>query len=321
MGCGAASTQQTVEMPPPPVDDDLLSLIPRRVNAVLWVDMAALRSSAIFEAIAEFLGDKEMPLIQSAPAFNPIYQSQEIVFAFSKGVQDSPDQLLVLVKGEFDSLDVLHDYSKKEGVTFEKTNTMAVARSEEFVAVGVTQRTLAVGTDLLTRSLIKIVEGQGRSLRDNPAFSNLALDNGETARLRYRRGVIDPDLTRYGVSASGIDVKAVDAIDGEMTAQEGIEIDLSLTTRTQMDASSIESELKSAKATLNKNMFVLLLGIDWAFDRVTISSAKKSVNIAVTLNAADIEEIEQLATRLKKIRELASDGDAGTAAPQGESDQ
>jgi hypothetical protein len=313
IGCGASADRPPAP-PPPPIDEDLLSLAPDAADAVLWVDMAELRSSALFEALKTLVGDEGLPFMEGGSPINLIDTSDEIIFAFASGKQNGPDQFLILIKGKFKSLDLMDEYSKKrdsdnDQSVSEQIGSFPGIRTPKYIIMALTDRTLALSTEMMALKVADLASHTGGGLRAADGFKELNLDGSVAALLRYRRGVSAPVFDRYGAGGPPIDLASIAGLDGSLILKDGFHADVSITTETQMDASEILRELEGTIRDLEKNMFVLLIGIDWVFDRITLASEQTSVQIKVDLEPGDIEQIKLLADRLRKVRELTEAGD------------
>ena len=306
-GCGATAPEPA-PAPPPPIDEDLLALSPDDVDAVLWVNMAQLRSSALFEAFHTLLGDEDIPFMQGGSEADTIDRADEILFAFASGKQTGVDQFLILLKGRFAGLEILENFVKDskqaDQAVSEEIGSFKAIRTPKYIIISLTDRTIAICTEPMALKVTGLGTGQGESLRNNDNFKDLDLDNSVAARLKFRRGLASPDFTKYGANEAPVDINSISAIDGSLFLDQGLKAQINVTTETLMDASELSRELEQIIRKLGKNMFVVLVGIDWIFDRISISSERTSVLIEVNLNLDDIEKLKHLAERLRKIREL-----------------
>ena len=292
----------------------MLTLAPDGVDAVLWVDMDEVRSSTLFEALKTLVGDEAFPFMEQGSPLNPIDSADEILFAFASGKQTGTDQFLILIKGNFKSLDLLDEYSKSrdsdnDQSVSEQIGSFPGIRTPKFIIVALTDRTVALGTEMMAVKVADLATRPGGGLRVDDRFKDLELDGSAAAILRYRRGISAPDFERFGAADSPIDMGSIAGLDANLILKNGLQADFNIVAETQMSASEILSELNQIIKELKKNMFVVLIGIDWFFDRITLSVEQTMVKIKINLESGDIEQIKLLAVRLRKIRELAEAGD------------
>ncbi|MCP4600835.1 MAG: hypothetical protein GY847_09940 [Proteobacteria bacterium] len=281
------------------------------MNGVLWIDMAKFRSSSLYEALEILVSNEAIPMLQETAPIDPVKQARELLLAFSGGEQDETDQFLALIKGSFEKEAVLNSFSENEKAVSEEIGGFPAIRTPKFTITVLTDSTLAMGTDLAIKQVTDLAGQKGKSLRNDPDFKDLSLDGSVTARLRYKPGITAPDFTRYGAGASPISMDSIRSVEGSMTLSSGVEIEITATAETQMDAAGISRELENTRRKLGRNMFVVFLGIDWILNRVSISTEQTSVLISAKLDDKDVEEIKRLAARLRKIRELAESDTEG----------
>ncbi len=310
LGCGA-SVERTSALPPPapPIDESLLDLIPDRMNAVLWIDMEKFRSSALFEAFEILVGDETIPFLKETGPVDPVRNAKELLLAFASSARSETDQFLALFKGTYDKTAIIDSFSGDDEVVSQEIGAFPSIRTPKFIVTFLTDRTLAIGTFTAVKQVTDLARQKGKSLKDNPDFSDYSLDGSTAARIRYRPGITTPDLTQYGTGVPPIRIDSIRGLDGSATINNGLEIKISIDAETQMDAAGIASELENTRRKLARNMFIIFLGIDWILDRIDITPKQASLLISAKLDGRDIEEIKRLATRLRKIRELADEED------------
>ncbi|MCP4674456.1 MAG: hypothetical protein GY854_02850 [Deltaproteobacteria bacterium] len=312
IGCGGSPEHtKKAEPPSPPIDDNLLNLTPDGLNALLWIDMAKFRASPLFGALETVIGDKGVPLIGDNAPIDPVSQADELMLAFATDDRAENGQYLTLIKGSFNSAEVLKSFTKDKDTVSREIDGYPAIVTPKFVIVPITERTLALGSIVVVQKVIELAKRNSKSLDEHPDFSDLSLGGSTIARLRYKPGITAPDFSQYGVAASPVSIDALNGLDGIMTIGKGLEINLTATTETQMDAAGMARELENTRKEIGKNMFAVLLGIDWILERISIKPDKTSVSISISLDESDIEEINRLAVRLSKIRELAESDSKG----------
>jgi hypothetical protein len=305
-GCGAATSRETsAETELPPVDEDLLNLIPEAPNAVIWIELEALRASALWNIIETLFGSTEGGLIKEAHAFNPLLKADEILLAFSAGPKGESDQILTVIKKRQGNVgELMKSLIGEEKSTPAKIGPFNGFRTNNAVVVMLTDRTLAAGSEPLVIKAAELARNSGRSLKSDPEFADFALGDS-TVQLRYKRGVSIPDFSKYGAPPPSVSVDAVRGIDAEMKIKEGLKININVLSETQMDASGLTRELKKTRRKLGKNMFLVFLGVDWLLERIKIKTNETKVSVSMKLDARDLAELNRLAERLRKIRELS----------------
>ncbi len=290
-------------------------MVPVDLNAVLWVDMEAFRSSPLYEAFDTLVGEEKMPLVEGDVPLNPIKQAEELLLAFAAENEGESDQLLTLVRGPFNSSEVMDLFAQTEQAISEEISIFPAIRTPKFTVLALTEHTLVMGTDSAVMRVAKVARGEEKSLRTNPDFAELSIENSTTARLRYRAGISAPDFSKYSGEAP-VDVNAITGLDGTLSLASGLELSVAVVTETQMDAAKLARELNKTRRELGKNMFVLFLGLDWILDRVSVVADMSSVQIGAKLDERDLDEIKRLAARLRKIKELSdAESEGGEKSP------
>lgn len=307
---GGAKTPEIPKAPPPPIDQDLLSLLPYETDVVMWLDFDALKKASIWTLIQEVFENDSIKIPGEA-AMNPLFASHEAVLGFWESEQNG-SQLLIVAKGDSATQATAVDNIVKQGdateVTFEGFHGV---KAKDFYLLSLTDRTIAFGNETIVRMSAKAAKKAGRSLIENPRYNDFNLEGTASAKLRYYSDRSKPLNNSLRSVTPRINPDAVTMLSGEFYTGTGLDIDLRMKTETQMDASVIAEDLNNSKGELSKNMVVLFLGVEWLLNRVQISSDKDVVNVDITLDERDVTELGNLMDRLQKIRELLGNQDAG----------
>lgn len=303
--CGGAGQKTTTpEAPRAPIDDNLIALVPGDATAVLSLDAEELRRSPAWKAYRTLSSDESAGLFKIGPEVELFLNSSEAIFAFRSDTVGA-DQFLLLIKGGASSEAVLEMFSRRPEAVRETRGPFQSIRHPDFVLIALTDKTVAFGSEGMLNQMLGLVQGEGRSLLDVEAHKDLTLPSGGILTFSYERSSQVPDLTRYGAPNFSVAIDTIKKADALVENGHGLHIALNIEAETQMDAAVIARELRQTQAALSRNMLVLFLGVDWLIDRFTVSAEKDKVAVEGTLDDSDIEELERLAERLKKIRDLA----------------
>ena len=312
LGCGSSRGRGAPELKS--VDEDLLALVPEGIHVVLWMDLVAFRASKLFAVLEELLGS-DFVVLEEAKSLDPIHNGDELVLALRSDSSNQGGQFLALLKGKMTKDEVLASFSGAEGAVSEQLGSFASIKTPEFVVVALTEHTFAIGSQPIVSQVVSLAEEGGVSLREREGFQDFALGQSEVAKLAYRRGSVVPNLEQYGGGRPPIDFDAIASGLGILKLDKGLELNLFLDTETQMDAAAMAGELTELRDKLRRNMFVLFLGVDWILDRTAIAANKTSLKVDLALDENDLQNLLQLASRLKKIRELAGAMEGGSGMP------
>ncbi len=281
-----------------------MALVPFQTNAVMWIDLAELRASAAWDVVEVLSGAEEIDELKAATGVDSIAKYKEVVFAFTMGDQHRADQFLVLAKGSFDTSILLEIVASENDMRREQLGGFEAAIDSGHLFVALTRGTFAIGTERMINRLINLTRGEGKSIRENPEFSEFSINGDRAGRLRYRKGVVTPDFSRFGAPSPSIDVKSITAMDAEMALVKGLQLSLDVSTETQLDAARLGRSLSASGKRLSRNMLVVFLGIDWIFDKIEISHDRDVVRISLSLDDRDLLELRHLAGRINKIKAL-----------------
>jgi hypothetical protein len=309
LSCAGKKESATPKPPPPPIDENLLDLVPYESDLVVWLDIAKLRASAVWTLVEKVLGNKDMGIPLDESLRNPILKCDEMVMAYLEN-ESLGSQLLIVAKGTEPHIAKLQTvFGQNEDAQSVPVEGFDGVRSSTVLLVPLTKRTVTFGNRAIVRMSAKVAAGKSRPVRANPYFEDFETGGPPAARLRYRSGVTADVIEKFKAVAPRINPGAVTGLDATIHTDAGFELQMDLSTQTQMDASVIAEDLRQAKDELKNNMIVLFLGVTWILDRVRVSSEKTEIHVDATLDARDIDELGHLVDRLQKIQELLNDSD------------
>lgn len=117
-----------------------------------------------------------------------------------------------------------------------------------------------------------------------------------------------PDFSGFDARRMPLDgIDNVVALDARVAVADGLSGSLVLTCATRLEASSLARDLRTTRRDFSRNPITLLLGIDWLLERIEIGVEGSAVEIAVSLDDNDLQQIRRLMERLEKIRALVGD--------------
>jgi hypothetical protein len=313
--------------PSRPIDEYLLDLVPENPTAVLWIDVAKFRASLLWQTIEELSKSEQGVLFfkeaGEAGFSDPLRQIDEVVLVYTTDMgkissDGDEDQLLILLKGSFGARNVLDalvndekgSHAQNKARSFEIKEFPAV-RHDEFTAIAITDRTLAIATPKNAFRVAERARGNGTSLKKNPSFSDFSIGGPEAVKLRYRKGQSSPRKAGSETNSGPMDLEGLHGLDGSVVLREGLDFLAKLHLESETQAAQIERELEAIRGDFSHNMLAVMIGIEWVFDRITIRLSEKTVSISARLDAQDMEALMQLVDRLQKIKQLLDTGEQG----------
>ena len=304
MACsGALKTPPKPSAPPPPLDEQLLNILPYETDVVLWVDFRALKTSTLWSLIDEVFHEDQLSIPGQA-AINPLFNCDEAVLGFWESEQYG-SQLLVVAKGDENTQkSTIESVNRNGGAQPFSAEGLSGVKAEDFYLLSLTKHTILFGNEAIVRMAAKAAQKKGRALTENPKYDDFEISGPASAKMRYHRDRNEPLTSSLKNVAPRIDPNTVSRIDGEADTRNGLKINVQVVTETQMDASVIAEDLNRTKAQLTKNMMVIFFGVEWLLDRVSVVADKDVVRIAAALDDRDITEIGRLMDRLQKLREM-----------------
>ena len=309
--CGAGTRQETTDVSRGPLDKNLLGLVPDGADAVLWTDLAELRSSVLWPAVVQIWQGEPLTAVWGNSESSPLNTGDELLLIYDEVEGEDNDQVLLLVKGRFASEQLIRSYLESPaatdapGVPFE-IDGFSGLKTDRFVVLALTEHTLALGTEPLLSGLIRQVVEQGGPGSGAAEFSDMSLDGSVAASLRYRSDSPTPGGSSGMLPSNvlGIDSRGVGAVDARLIIDGGIQIRVEGGMGSPDEAGRMAKDLARKQRELRRNLFVVFLGIDWLVDRISVSTQGTSVRIDVALSGNDIQELERFTERLDKIQEL-----------------
>ena len=303
IACGGAAGRGKSAEPPPPIDENLLDLVPFETDLVVWVDLAKLRAAPVWGLFDKVLEGDTLKLPEE-DTVNPMLQCDEAVLAFMDSEQFG-NQLLIITKGAPETqAQAIAAARAKEGAVPQNAEGFEGIRTEQTLMLSLTPNTIIVGNESIVRMGAKSGLKKGRSILENPAFATFETGGDATARMHYHAGLNTKNVQQFKSVVPKVNPDAISTIDGTLHTESGTHIAANIEMESQMDASVLTQEITRTLDSLKGNMFVLFLGLDWLRDKINIVSDKNRVSVDVRLQAADINNLNQLADRLKKIQEL-----------------
>jgi hypothetical protein len=313
--CGGAKKPVKTE-PPPPIDTNLLDLVPYEADLVLIVDFAELRASPLWSVIDKTLFKTEAIDLPADKAMDPLSSCNEAILAFMDSEQYG-SQLLIIVKGDVQAQSTaLKEIAREPSAVPQSADGFQGTRTKEMSLLSLTPNTMVFGNDAIVRMSAKTGLKKSRSIVENPNFASLKDPSAATARMVYRSGLNTKTTERFKSAVPRINPDSITGVDGSLTTGTLTLASLKFTTETEMDASIIARELNRMLSELKGNMIVLFLGLDWLQNRITIASEKNVVSADISLDQRDLETLNQLADRIQKIQELLKGMDQGNKDAQ-----
>lgn len=302
--CGTAAPPPPKPPPPPPVDENLLDLVPAGAQLVLWVDVKKLRESPAWEIASLALDDQEYYEIKRTTGIDPLEAVDEALIAVSQKA-NGEDVFVAALKGRLNGPAALRKMAGAGRGSEVERDGLTTVIGEKLVMLAVTERTVVVCTPNAIDDAVGLANRRGRTLTSDPKFGDLAASREAAALLRFRRGASAPDLSRFTRRAPIRNVNKITELDATLTVRAGIEVDLSFAAEDKLAAVATARDIRRLVRRTSRNPFVLLVGLDWIFDRIDVKAEGNQVDIKVVLDGNDVEQLRRLAEKLRRIREIA----------------
>jgi len=303
-GCGAAQPEAPPPPPPPPVDESLLDLVPAGAQLVLWIDLKQLRGSPAWEVARFAIDDREYDEIRRATGLDPLEVVDEVLISAAQR-PTGEDVFVAAVKGRLDSPSTLRKLADAGKGQLEDREGVPVLTGEKIVMLGVTERTVVICTSNVLENALMLATRRGKPLTDDPQFGDLPVKRDTAALMRFRRGAVTPDLGRLGARVPIDNVDKITELDGSLTVGTGLDVAWSFTVEDKLVAKATVRDIRRLTSRMSRNPFVLLIGIDWIFDRIRVSSEGNRIDVQIALDQNDVAQLQRLAERLSRIRQIA----------------
>jgi hypothetical protein len=307
-GCGGSTSARIATSEAPPIDEHLGRVLPGGIQFALRVDLEQLRSSQVWDAI-RLLGEHEdFAEFRGRTGVDPLLEADELLLVAAER-KGKADHAAFAVKGRFDAEAVISRLLSADGGTATEVRGRPAVLVEDMLVVALTRRTVLAGTpSAVEESLAAAFDGE-RSLAEDSEFSPVT-ESTKAVAVRFRHGAVAPDFSRFGARRMPLDgLDQVLALDAHLSVEHGLSGSLVFTCATRLEASSLAKDLRATKRDLAQNPIALLLGVDWLFEKVTISTEGQVTEVTLALTDDDLLQIRRLIERLEKIRELTGDSD------------
>lgn len=305
VGCGAAPEEvKTAPPPAPPLDENLFSLVPAISDTVVRVDIEALRASTLFQTIRDIMKSDEVGLYEKKAMMDPLLNADEIVLTYNSDETSGADHFAVLLKGVPNPEQAFEMFGANQQAQSVQLGDFNGIRTPKLVLLELTERTLVFGSEKMINLIVDLASGQGEALKIEGMAAERGLADKSTARFVYKRRTVIPNYVIYWSDALSIDPKVIEEIDGHLTLNDEMAIEISVLVDEENNALVVASELEQARASLNGNMFVALLGLSWVLEKVAVTKQAKSVVIAAKFDSRDLQELQRLFDRFKRLEEL-----------------
>ena len=311
-GCGPPPMRPP-PAPPPPIDEHLSSLAPAGHQHVTLLDVERLRTSDLwFLSNYAFSNQIVAGIIRDA-GIDPVATVDEIILVSSDRNRElgTRDQFLAIMKGRMDAEAIVSAVAAlKNASPFEANGGFQGAETPKLTFVALTGRTFIVGSKDIVADAVTLANGEGRSIDDDPNFSDFELSPTQTVRTRFVRG--DNPLDRGGLKgpmATWRWLENIDRIDAFLSISGGMEIASASRLDSEKDASRAGRDLRRLIKRFRRNTFVVLIGVERFLRKIEVSAKGNSLEVGIRLDGNDIESLKKLSERLDTIRNLLSEPD------------
>ena len=228
----------------------------------------------------------------------------EILIVGGDPKKSGRDEILIVAKGRLDTKALASALETGKPRADESPDGAAA-----LTAAALTERTIALGTPGIVAEAQALSRREGASLLENPAFSDLALTDGNAVTWRYRKGAESIALNRLRLGPIRNLKWGEHAVtgDGSLSLAGGATIEIGFALDDPAIAEKARRELKRSFSHLAGDALIRLLGISSLIDRIEIIGERERVGLRAALTAADVEEIKKMFDRIAQIRELMAD--------------
>ena len=312
-GCGAATPDAPPPGPPPPIDEHLSSLAPAGHQHVTLLDVSRLRTSDLWFLSSYASSNQIIAGIIRDAGIDPMATVDEIVFVSSDRNRElgTRDQFLAIMKGRMDAEAIVSAVAAlKNASPFEANGGFRGAQTPKLTFVALTGRTFIVGSKDIVADVVALANGEGRSIDDDPNFSDFDLSPTQTVRTRFVRG--DNPLDRSGLRgpmATWRWLENIDRIDASLSISGGMEIVSASRLDSEKDASRARRDLRRLIKRFRRNTFIVLIGIERFLRKIEVSAEGNFLEVGIRLDENDIESLKKLSERLDTIKNLLSEPD------------
>ncbi|MCU0664589.1 MAG: hypothetical protein MUC50_19970 [Myxococcota bacterium] len=292
---GRAKESQALSLPP--VDDDLMALLPTSVELAAWVDVKSVRVSTMGPLFDSLTQD---PQLLPAPRSELLRQTDEVLIGLIAGQGETPDQFVALFKGTFDA------------TAAQQLIAPSNPPNEEVLLRALTKRTMALGSLPLLDAVSALAQRQGASLRSVDRFADFGL-HGDALVVRYRKGQAAPKLPPMIDLSSVVQTEDVSGLDAKVRLGQTVSMSLQAQMNTPQAAAKAAKKTSKELRGLRNNMLVVLLDIDFLLRKISVSAQEANLLFSIELDETEAMELGQLVERIEKIRQLLGGAEAPMA--------
>ena len=311
-GCGP-SPVPAPPAPPPPIDEHLSSLAPAGHQQVTLLDVTRLRTSELWFLSSYASSNQIFAGIIRDTGIDPLATVDEVILVSSDRNKElgTRDQFLAIMKGRMDTEAVVSAVAAlKNASSFEANGGFNGAQTPKLTFVALTGRTLIVGSENIVADAVALANGEGRSIEDDPNFSNFELSPTQTVRTRFVRGDNPLDSSGLrGPMGKWRWLENIDRIDASASISGGMKIVSASRLDSEKDASRASRDLRRLIKLFRRNTFVVLIGVERFLRKIEVASEGNSLEVGIHLDENDIENLKKLSERLDKIKDLLSEPD------------
>lgn len=291
-------------------DDDLLALLPQGQEAVIDVDVAALRAWPPMQTLLSLLPERMLAALSSLVA-NPL-QDVDALCVGATGLGSGAIESTLLVSGRLPKDKLWQDLARREGSRQVSYHGMPLIEAGDRALVQLSERTWVLGSRLQVRQTIDIFRGVDPGLRKQTSLMNaLAMaPSGKHGRPPIVAAVLlGSDLRRRAHEAGVLRVfDEAQSVALAVAVGDGFDIGVVVSYPfVQMAAESL-SQVRAQAAELGSRPLVKLLHLDRFVSplvSVAVPQSKKrptpELHLAYRLPGDELDDLLRRLSELKKL--------------------
>lgn len=307
-------------------DDDLLALLPQGQQAVIDVDVAALRAWPPMQALLSLIPARLLSSLSSL-AGNPL-QDVDALCVGATGLGSGAVESTLLVSGRLPKDKLWQDLARREGSREVTYHGMPLVEAGDRSLVQLSDRTWVLGSRLQVRQTIDIFRGVDPGLRKQSSLMNaLAMaPTGKQGRPPVLAAVLlGSDLRRRAHEAGVLRVfDEAQSIALAVAVGDGIDVGVVVSYPFVQMAAEALSQVRAHAAELGSRSLVKLLHLDRFVSplvSVAVPQSKKrltpELHLAYRLPGYELDDLLRRVSQLMSLLQGRESGKEGErASPQ-----
>ncbi len=288
----------------PPADRDIHAITPGEYQLAAQFDFKKINSSPlkpILQTLAQTLITGDLP---QKEIINLLKKSTEVLFVSGHTV-DKTEEFAAVIKTTTDINKLINRLINKHHAKEISINNKNVIKLGAITLFAATKKTLVLGTEKAVTQSIELINGKGKSLKQQAKFKTLKIKkNAAILKFIATDNLKNKTITDALKGTPFRWVSKIKKSDAKANLEKGLAVELKLVMPNEKQAKKATIQMRNQWRTLLSNPFLKLLNIKWLKKKLVVKNSKKNIKIKISLSKGEIHKLNGIIAPLMQIQKL-----------------